>query len=77
LTHREKPVASFALFTCNSYCYGWIGHGALAEKSLACMLPDEKEWPFCVRINAETMVGISLSLVHIRPFLYYTSSKLF
>ena len=32
-----------------------IGHGALAEKSLACMLPNEDEWPFAVRVNAETM----------------------
>lgn len=32
-----------------------IGHGALAEKSLACMLPDASEWPFAVRINAETL----------------------
>jgi polyribonucleotide nucleotidyltransferase len=34
-----------------------VGHGALAEKSLASMLPPEKEWPFVARINAETMVG--------------------
>ena len=32
-----------------------IGHGALAEKSLAGIIPAAKEWPFAVRINAETM----------------------
>ena len=32
-----------------------IGHGALAEKSLASMLPPAEEWPFAVRVNAETM----------------------
>ena len=32
-----------------------MGHGALAEKSLACMLPDADTWPFAVRISAETM----------------------
>lgn len=32
-----------------------IGHGALAEKSLAGMLPSDVEWPFSVRINAETL----------------------
>ena len=32
-----------------------IGHGALAEKSLASMLPPAEEWPFAVRVNAEAM----------------------
>ena len=32
-----------------------IGHGALAEKSLAGIIPPARDWPFAVRINAETM----------------------
>ena len=32
-----------------------IGHGALAEKSLAAALPGSDAWPFAVRLNAETM----------------------
>ena len=32
-----------------------IGHGALAEKSLAAALPGSEAWPFAVRLNAETM----------------------
>ena len=31
-----------------------IGHGALAEKSLAAALPCSDAWPFAVRLNAET-----------------------
>lgn len=31
-----------------------IGHGALAEKSLAAALPSAEAWPFAVRLNAET-----------------------
>lgn len=32
-----------------------IGHGALAEKSLAAMLPSADAWPFVARVNAETL----------------------
>ena len=32
-----------------------IGHGALAEKSLAGMIPDDDAYPFAVRVNAETL----------------------
>lgn len=32
-----------------------VGHGALAEKSLLGVFPDEETFPFAVRINAETL----------------------
>jgi polyribonucleotide nucleotidyltransferase len=32
-----------------------IGHGALAEKALAGSLPDAATFPFCVRVNSETL----------------------
>ena len=32
-----------------------LGHGALAEKSLAGMFPSEADFPFTVRVNAETL----------------------
>ena len=49
-----------------------IGHGALAEKSLAAMLPSADAWPFVARVNAETLesngsssMAAVLSLIHI------------
>jgi len=32
-----------------------VGHGALAEKSLLAVFPDEAKFPFAVRVNAETL----------------------
>ncbi|MFZ4776432.1 MAG: polyribonucleotide nucleotidyltransferase [Terrimicrobiaceae bacterium] len=32
-----------------------IGHGALAERSLAAVIPDEKDFPYAIRITSEVM----------------------
>ena len=32
-----------------------IGHGALAERSIAAMLPDEAEFPYAIRVSSEIM----------------------
>ncbi len=32
-----------------------IGHGALAERSIAPVIPDEREFPYAIRINSEIM----------------------
>ena len=32
-----------------------IGHGALAERSIAPVIPDEREFPYAIRVNSEIM----------------------
>ena len=32
-----------------------IGHGALAERTLVPVLPDEESWPYAIRIVSETL----------------------
>lgn len=34
-----------------------VGHGALAEKALAAVMPDAEDFPFMVRLHADTLAS--------------------